>query len=76
MSWYARSLASGDVHQGALDEGRVRAACGLTFLPSRESGQVLCCELPEPERICAGCRTWITSPRVWNSRRRSRCCGR
>jgi hypothetical protein len=38
-----------------LDEGRVRAACGLTFLPSRESSQVLCCELPEPERICPGC---------------------
>jgi hypothetical protein len=55
MSWYVRSLAPGDVHRGVLDEGRVRAACGLTFLPSRDSGQVLGCELPEPERICPGC---------------------
>jgi hypothetical protein len=55
VSWFVRSLAPGDVHRGVLDEGRVRAACGLTFLPSRDSGQVLCCELPEPERICTGC---------------------
>jgi hypothetical protein len=55
MSWFVRSLAPGDVHRGVLDEGRVRAACGLAFLPLRESGRVLCCELPEPERVCPGC---------------------
>ena len=55
MSWFVRSLAPGDVHRGALDEGRVRAACGLTFLPSRDSGQARYSELPEPERICRGC---------------------
>ena len=50
-----RSLAPGDVHRGVLDEGRVRAACGLTFLPSRDSGQARYSELPEPEWVCAGC---------------------
>ncbi|MBV9161080.1 MAG: hypothetical protein JO281_05900 [Pseudonocardiales bacterium] len=57
MSWYARSLAPGDVHRGAFDEGLVRAACGLTFLPSRDSGQARYSELPEPERICPRCLT-------------------
>ena len=55
MSWFVRSLAPGDVHRGALDEGRVRAVCGLTFLPLRESGQARYSELPEPEWVCAGC---------------------
>jgi hypothetical protein len=47
-----------------LDEGRVRADCGLAFLPSRESSQVLCCELPEPERICPGCLARAKDQRV------------
>jgi hypothetical protein len=31
MSWFVRSLVPGDVHRGVVNEGSVRAACGLEF---------------------------------------------
>lgn len=52
MSWYVRSLAPGDVHRGVFEQGSVRAACGMEFLPTRGSGQV---HLPQPEQVCPAC---------------------
>lgn len=52
MSWYVRSLAPQDVHRGVFEQGSVRAACGMEFLPTRGSGQA---HLPQPEQVCPAC---------------------
>jgi hypothetical protein len=52
MSWHVRSLAPGDVHRGVLNEGSVRAACGLKFFSASRSP---CSELPPPEQVCPSC---------------------
>lgn len=55
MSWYLRSVLPEDVHRGMLEEGKVRADCGMKFLPLRVGGQVGCVALPEPEQVCSAC---------------------
>lgn len=54
--WYVRSWAPGDVHRGVLEEGSVRAACGMSFYPLlAESGSPACSRLPAPEQLCPAC---------------------
>lgn len=55
MSWYLRSWAPEDVHQGVFDEGSVHATCGKKFFPQWISGQVTLHQLPRPEQVCPAC---------------------
>lgn len=57
MTWYLRSLNTGDMHRGTMSRGMVHTPCGLQFHPiGRVTGGLeLLSELPNPELICPQC---------------------